>query len=351
MRDRGSSRGTGAASGSEAGNAHPVPWNELPLAFILRRTLRSFGRHQCTDLAAGLTYFAVLSLFPALLALVSILGLVGQSQKGIDALFAIVAQLAPGAALDTVKRPIEQLASSPATGLALVIGIVGAIWSASGYVGAFGRAVNHIYGVQEGRTIWKLRPVQLGVTIATLLLVSLMAVLLVISGPIATAIGDALGLGDTVQVVWSVLKWPVLIVAVMVLTALLYYATPNVRLPRFRMLTFGSTAAIIVLGVASALFGLYVANFGNYNRTYGSLAGIIIFLLWMWIANVALLLGAELDVEVERARELTAGIEADEGVRLPLKSSAAIVKAQDAVAADLLASREVRRRFARARKS
>ena len=158
-------------------------------------------------------------------------------------------------------------------------------------------------------------------------------------------------MGDSVQVAWSVLKWPVLIVAVVVLTALLYYATPNVRLPRFRMLTFGSTAAIIVLGVASALFGLYVANFGNYNRTYGSLAGIIIFLLWMWIANVALLLGAELDVEVERARELTAGIEADEGVRLPLKSSAAIVKAQDAVAADLLASREVRRRFARARKS
>ena len=344
-------RDTGAASGSEAGNAHPAPWNELPWAFILRRTLRSFGRHQCTDLAAGLTYFAVLSLFPALLALVSILGLVGQSQQGIDALFAIVAQLAPGAALDTVKGPVEQLASSPATGLALVVGIVGAIWSASGYVGAFGRAVNHIYGVQEGRTIWKLRPVQLGVTIATLLLVSLMAVLLVISGPVATAIGDALGLGDTVQAVWSVLKWPVLIVAVVVLTALLYYATPNVRLPRFRMLTFGSIAAIIVLGIASALFGLYVANFGNYNRTYGSLAGIIIFLLWIWIANVALLLGAELDVEVERARELTAGIEADEGVRLPLKSTAAILKAQDAVAADLLASREVRRRFARARNS
>ena len=342
-------RDADAPAGAKAGNGHPAPWNELPWGFILRRTLRSFGRHQCTDLAAGLTYFAVLSLFPALLALVSILGLVGQSKKGIDALFAIVGQLAPGAALDTVKGPIEQLASSPATGLALVVGIVGAIWSASGYVGAFGRAVNHIYGVQEGRTIWKLRPVQLGVTIATLVLVSLMALLLVISGPVATAIGDALGLGNTVQVVWSVLKWPVLIVAVVLLTALLYYATPNVRLPRFRMLTFGSTAAIIVLGVASALFGLYVANFGNYDRTYGSLAGIIIFLLWMWIANVALLLGAELDVEVERARELTAGIEADEAVRLPLKSTAAIVKAQDAVAADVLASREVRRRFARTR--
>ena len=340
---------TTGARGPKAGDTHPTPWNRLPWGFILRRTLRSFGRHQCTDLAAGLTYFAVLSLFPALLALVSILGLVGQSQRGIDALFAIVQQVAPGAALDTVKGPIEQLASNPATGLALAIGIVGAIWSASGYVGAFGRAVNRIYGVQEGRKVWTLRPVQLGVTIATLVLVSLMALLLVVSGPVATAIGDALGIGDTVQVVWSVLKWPVLIIALVLLTALLYYATPNVRMPRFRMLTTGSIAAIVVLGVASALFGLYVANFGNYNRTYGSLAGIIIFLLWIWIANVALLLGAELDVEVERARELTAGIEADEGVRLPLKSTAAIVKAQDAVAADLLASRAVRRRFASAR--
>ncbi len=336
-------------AGAKAGNPHPVPWNQLPWGFILKRTLHSFGRHQCTDLAASLTYFAVLSLFPALLALVSLLGLVGQSQKGIDALFAIVGQLAPGAALDTVKGPIEQLASNPATGLALAIGIVGAIWSASGYVGAFGRAVNHIYGVREGRKVWSLRPVQLGVTVATLVLVSLMALLLVVSGPVATAIGDALGIGDTVQVVWSILKWPVLIIALVLLTALLYYATPNVRMPRFRMLTTGSIAAIIVLGVASALFGLYVANFGNYNRTYGSLAGIIIFLLWMWIANVALLLGAELDVEVERARELAAGIDADEAVRLPLKSTAAIVKAQDAIDADLIASREVRRRFARAR--
>jgi membrane protein len=331
-------------------DADKTPLHELPWGFILRRTLRSFGRHHCTDLAAGLTYFGVLSLFPALIALVSLLGLVGQSKQGIDALFAVVGQLAPGAALDTVKGPIEQLSSSPATGLALVIGVVGAIWSASGYVGAFGRAINSIYGVQEGRTIWTLRPVQLGVTIATLVLVSLMALLLVISGPVATAIGDALGLGNAVQAAWSVLKWPVLIIALVLLTALLYYATPNVRLPRFRMLTVGSIAAIIVLGVASSLFGLYVANFGNYNRTYGSLAGIIIFLLWMWLANVALLLGAELDVEVERARELTAGIEADETVRLPLKSTAAIAKAQDALAADLLAARDLRRRVARAGK-
>ncbi len=291
----------------------------------------------------------MLSLFPALLALVSFLGLVGQSRKGIDALFTVAEQLGPGSAFTALKGPIEQLASSHSNGLALVIGVVGAIWSASGYVGAFGRAVNRIFGVHEGRSVWKLRPVQLGVTLVSLGLLTLIAIMLVVSGPVATAIGDALGLGDTVQDVWSVLKWPVLVIALVLLVALLYYATPNVRMPRFRLLTTGSITAIVVLGAASALFGLYVANFGNYQRIYGSLAGIIIFLLWIWIANLALLFGAELDIEVERARELTAGIEADVALRLPLKSTAAIVKAQDAMDADLLAAREVRRRFARAR--
>lgn len=325
----------------------PAPWFRLPWGFILKRTLRGFGRDQCTDLAAGLTYFAVLSIFPALLALVSILGLVGQSQKGIDALFAIAEQLAPGAALDTLKAPIENLSASPATGLALFIGIVGAIWSASGYVGAFGRAINRIYGVREGRTVWSLRPVQLGVTIAALVLISLISILLVVSGPIAQAIGAALGVGSTLETVWSIVKWPIIVVALVLLVALLYYATPNVRLSRFRWLTTGSIAAIVVLGAASWLFALYVANFGKYQSTYGSLAGIIIFLLWLWIANLALLAGAELDVEVERARELTAGTEADTAIRLPLKSTRAIVKAQDAVDADILAAREVRKRYAR----
>ncbi|WP_085367542.1 YihY/virulence factor BrkB family protein [Leifsonia sp. NCR5] len=323
---------------------HHVSWFRLPWGFILKRTFRSFSLDACTDLAAGLTYFAVLSLFPAMIALVSILGLIGQSQAGIDALFQVVEELAPGT-LDAVKGPIENLAASPASGWGLVVGIVGAIWSASGYVGGFGRALNRVYGVREGRTVFTLRPVQLGVTVAALVLIALMAVMLVVSGPVATAIGNAIGVGTTVEVVWSIVKWPIMIFAIVLLVALLYSATPNVKQARFRWLTTGSFAAIIVLGIASALFAFYVANFGSYDKTYGALAGIIVFLLWIWIANVALLLGAELDSEIERARQLVSGIEADTVLRLPLKSDQAIVKARDAESTDILAAREIRKRY------
>jgi membrane protein len=320
------------------------PWYRLPWGFIVKRTLRSFSTDQCTDLAAGLTYFAVLSLFPALLALVSILGLVGQSQNGIDALLGMVDELAPGM-LDVLRGPIEDLASSPATGWALVIGIVGAVWSASGYVGGFGRALNRVYGVEEGRTAFTLRPVQLGVTLLTLVALSLLALMLVVSGPVAEWIGGLLGLGDAFVIAWSIIRWPIVVAVIIVLVAVLYAATPNIKHPKVRWLTPGSIAAIIVLGIASAGFAFYVANFGNYDRTYGALAGVIVFLLWIWIANNALLFGAELDSEVERARELVAGIEADAVLRLPLKSDKALVKKREAVAGDILASRALRRRY------
>ena len=324
--------------------AADVSWRRLPWGYVLKRTLRSFGQRACTDLAAGLTYFGVLSLFPALIALVSILGLVGQSKAGIDALFGMVDQLAPGM-LTVVKQPIESLSSSPATGWALVIGIVGAVWSASGYVGGFGRALNRIYDVREGRSAFALRPVQLGVTVASLVLIAVVAVLLVVSGPIAEALGNAIGAGEAAKTAWSILRWPVVVVALVLLVALLYSATPNVRQPRFRWLTPGAVVAIVALGIASALFAFYVANFGSYNKTYGTLAGIIVFLLWIWIANVVLLLGAVFDSEIARTRELVRGAHVEEGRALPLKSDKAIVKAEDADAADILAARAIRRRF------
>jgi membrane protein len=342
--DRG---GVGTARAEALGRieaAHHVSWFRLPWGAILKRTLRSFSLDACTDLAAGLTYFAVLSLFPAIIALVSILGIIGQSKAGINALFGMVEQLAPGS-LNAVKAPIENVVASPAAGWALAIGVVGAIWSASGYVGAFGRALNRVYGVAEGRTAFSLRRVQLGVTLASLVLIAVVAVLLVVSGPLASAIGDALHLGQTVQVVWAIVKWPVLVVALVLLVALLYYATPNVRQTRFRWLTTGSLTAIVLLAIVSALFALYVANFGNYNRTYGSLAGIIVFLLWIWIANVILLLGSELDSEIERVRQLVSGIDADAVLHLPLKSARTFAKREDAAAADILAARAIRRRY------
>ena len=195
-----------------------VPWYRLPWGFIFKRTMRSYSTDQCTDLAAGLTYFAVLSLFPALLALVSILGIVGQSKTGVDALFGMVNELAPGMT-DVLKGPIGDLASSPATGWALAIGIVGAVWSASGYVGGFGRALNRVYGVQEGRTFIALRPVQLGVTLLALVLVSLLALLLVISGPVAQFLGGLIGLSDAFQVAWSIIRWPIVVVVIVALVA------------------------------------------------------------------------------------------------------------------------------------
>ncbi|WP_233265595.1 YihY/virulence factor BrkB family protein [Leifsonia sp. AG29] len=321
-----------------------VPWFRLPWGFVFKQTLRGFSKVAATDLAAGLTYFAVLSLFPAMIALVSLLGLVGQSSAGINALFSLVDQVAPGMT-KVVRGPIESLASSPATGWALVIGLVGAIWSASGYVGGFGRALNRIYGVQEGRPFMRLRPVQLGVTVASLVLLSVVAILLVVSGPFAHALGSLIGLGDAAVAAWNILRWPIVVVALVILVALLYAATPNVSYPRFRWLTFGSVLAIVVLGIASALFAFYVANFGSYDKTYGTLAGIIVFLLWIYIANVSLLFGAVLDAELERARELASGLDATSEIHLPLKSDQAIVKARDAEAGAILAARAVRRKY------
>jgi membrane protein len=314
----------------------------LPWGYILKRTLRSFGTAACTDLAAGLTYFGVLSLFPAMIALVGVLGLVGQSKAGIDALFGMVDQLAPGM-LTVVRAPIESLAYTPATGWALVIGVVGAVWSASGYVGGFGRALNRVYHVREGRSAFSLRPVQLGVTLASLVLIAVVAVLLVVSGPVLQALGDVLGVGDAATTAWSILRWPVVVFALVLLVALLYSATPNVRQPRFRWLTPGAVVAIVLLGIASALFAFYVANFGSYDKTYGTLAGIIVFLLWIWIANVVLLLGAVFDAEITRMRLFLAGADVGEGAGLRLKSDKLIAKSEDADAADILAMRAMRR--------
>ncbi|MGO4534981.1 YihY/virulence factor BrkB family protein [Leifsonia sp. 2MCAF36] len=342
--DRGGVGGDRAKAMRRIEDRYSLPWYRLPWGFILKRTMRSFSIDQCTDLAAGLTYFAVLSLFPALLALVSILGIVGQSKTGVDALFGMANDLAPGMT-NILKGPIRDLASSPATGWALAIGIVGAVWSASGYVGAFGRALNRVYGVREGRTFIMLRPVQLGVTLLALVLISLLALLLVISGPVAQFLGGLIGLSDAFQVAWSIIRWPIVVVVVVALVAVLYASTPNVKHPKVRWLTPGSVAAILVLGIASALFAFYVGNFGNYDRTYGALAGIIVFLLWIWIANNALLFGAELDSETERARELVAGIDASQAIRLPLKSDKALLKAREAQAGDVLAARAIRRRY------
>ncbi|WP_210439053.1 YihY/virulence factor BrkB family protein [Nocardioides xinjiangensis] len=301
--------------------------------YSLRKTLREFLDDQCTDLAAALTYYAVLALFPGMIALLSLVGLVGQQQQTVDTLLQILRDIGASSAADTLEPTLTQLAGSQGAGLALVIGLATALWSASGYVNAFSRGMNRVYEIEEGRPVWKLRPVMLLITLVTVLLAAVVAVGLVLTGPAAEAVGRAIGLGDTAVTVFNIAKWPVLLAVVVLIVALLYYATPNVKQPKFRWISVGALAAIIVWVIASAAFGFYVANFSNYNRTYGSLAGVIAFLLWLWITNLALLFGAELDAELERGRQLQAGIAAEEELQLPprdtRKSDKAAAKEQE----------------------
>jgi membrane protein len=271
----------------------------------LKRTLTEFSEDNLTDAAAALTYYAVLSIFPALLAMISIVGLVGNPQTIIKTLTDIVSSIGPASAVNTFKGPIEGLTKSSGTaGVMVIVGIAAALWTASGYVGAFMRASNVIYEVEEGRSFIKLRPLQMLVTLALVVLLALVLVSVVLTGPIASAVGSAVGLGGTAVTVWNIAKWPVLFAVVVFMITLLYYASPNAKLGGLKSIVPGSALAIVIWLVASAAFAFYVANFGSYNKTYGALGGVIIFLVWLWITNVAILLGAELNAERERTRQL-----------------------------------------------
>ena len=289
---------------------------------VVKRTAAEFQEDNLTDWAAALTYYAVLALFPGLIVLVSLLGLLG-SPDTFTALLEIVRQVGPDSAVDTVAGPIQSVISEKQTAGALLgFGLVTALWSASGYVGAFFRAANTIYEVPEGRPFWKLRPLQIGVTVGMVLLLALVAIAVVVTGPLAEAVGNVIGLGALTVTVWSIAKWPVLVAVLMFMFAVLYYVAPNAQPPRFRWFTVGGAAALVLWVVASGLFGVYVANFGSYNKTYGALGGVILFLTWMWISNLALLVGAELNAELERERELEAGLPAENELQLPQRQPA-----------------------------
>jgi membrane protein len=306
----------------------------------LRRTIKEFQADNLTDWAAALTYYAILALFPALAALVALLGLVGDPATTTSTLLDIVRQIAPQQ-VDQLEQPIADLtAKRSAAGLALIVSLALALWSASGYVGAFIRADNAIYEVEEGRPFWRLRPLQMVVTLVVIILVALVALALVATGPVAQAVGDAIGLGSTAITVWNIAKWPVLLLVVITIIAILYHASPNVRLPGFRWVSPGAVLAVVTWIVASALFAFYVANFGSYDKTYGTFAGVIIFLLWLWITNLAILLGAELNAELERSREIEAGVAgAEREIQLEPRS-----EPKDKKTAEDIAAEEVRAR-------
>ncbi|OUC82924.1 YihY/virulence factor BrkB family protein [Streptosporangium minutum] len=278
---------------------------------VLKRTVKEFQEDNLTDWAAALTYYAVLSIFPALLAVISVLGLFGQSatQSLVDNLGA----LAPGPARQTIDTVLQALQSSQrAAGIAAIMGIAVALWSASSYVGAFMRAANVMYEMPEGRPVWKTLPLRLGITAVLVILMAVGSVAVVFTGGLAEQAGKVLGIGETGLTIWGVAKWPILVIIVALVLALLYWAAPNVQHPGFRWITPGSMIAVVLWIAASAAFGFYVANFGSYSKTYAALAGVIVFLIWLWITNVAVLLGVEFDAELARERAIEAGMPADE---------------------------------------
>lgn len=291
--------------------------------FVAQAAVREFSVDGCNDLAAGLTYRTVMSMFPGMIALVSILGLFGQGGRTLTSFLNQLEGAVPSAAWQSAKPVLDAVLTTPAPGIGLVIGLLTALWSASSYVKAFSRSMNRIYDIPEGRGVIKFNAQMYGLTALILALGAAALVIFVVSGPVAEAIGRLLGVGPAALTAWGVLKWFALAFIVVILTALLYYATPNVRQPRFRWVSVGALVAITVTVVASAAFFFYVSNFGKYNATYGALAGVIILLLWLYIVNAVLLIGAEIDSELERARELQAGIAAEAVLQLPARDTRA----------------------------
>jgi membrane protein len=291
---------------------------------VAKRAFSEFKDDNVTDWSAALTYYAVLALFPGVVVFVSLLSLFGQGpdtvQKLLDAIQAIGV---PQSALSSIEGPIRDVVDLQGgkAGFALVAGVLGALWSASGYIGAFIRAMNAIYEVEEGRKFYVLRPLQILITIVGVLLLTVITIAIVASGSVASAIGDAIGLSDAVVTTWNIAKWPLIVIIVSLMIAALYNVAPNVKQPKFRWFTLGGFLALVMWVVASAAFGFYVANFGSYNKTYGSLGAVISFLVWMWITNNVLLFGAEVNAELERGRELQAGQPAEEDIQLPHKKA------------------------------
>jgi membrane protein len=289
-------------------------------ARVLARTVREFKRDNLTVWAAALTYYAVLSIFPGLLVLVSVLGMIGES--AIQPLLDNLGTIAPGPAQEILTQAAEGLQESQGTaGVLFVVGLAAALWSASGYVWVFMRASNAVYDVPEGRPLWKTLPLRLLITVVVGVIIAAAALAVVVTGPLAEWLGDLVGAGATAVTIWDIAKWPVLVILISIVISILYWASPNARLAGFRWITPGGLLAVLLWIIASAGFALYVANFGSYNRTYGTLGGVIIFFIWLWISNLAVLLGAELDAELHRGRAIAAGHPEDEEPFLPLRDT------------------------------
>jgi len=287
---------------------------------VLKRTIREFQADQLTDLAAALTYYGVLAIFPMLIVIVSILGLIGRSVT--QPLVANLNTVAPGPAKTIISNAIQNVETHQGTaGVLFVVGLLVALWSASSYVAAFMRASNAVWDVEEGRPIYKTLPLRVGVTAVTVTLLTLSAIAVVFTGPLAQKLGGVIGVGSSAVLIWDIAKWPVMLLIVALILAILYYTGPNVRQPGFRWVTPGGIFAVLAWIVVSGAFAFYVANFASYNKTYGALGSVVAFLVWLWLTNVVILLGAELNAEMQRERQIVGGHPADEEPYLPLRDA------------------------------
>src|SRR4051812_24783093 len=311
-------------SSAEAQQRKDVGPDDIPAPgwrAIVRRTLKEFSNDNLTDWGAALTYYAVLALFPAMIVLVALVGLLGQYPQTVTSLLNILRDAGvDDKTVTSIDSTITDVVKSKGgAGALLGVGLLTALWSASGYIGAFMRASNAIFEKPEGRPFYKLRPLQVLVTLVMMLLFALTLMALVVTGSLAEAIGNKIGLGSTAVTVWNIAKWPVLALVVSFMLALLYYSAPNARLPKFQWISAGAVVALVMWVIASFGFFLYASHFGSYNKTYGSLGLAITLLVWMWITNIAILFGQELNAEIERGRELAAGEPAVEDIQLPLR--------------------------------
>ncbi|UNK72349.1 YihY/virulence factor BrkB family protein [Microbacterium sp. H1-D42] len=312
-------------------------------ALVLRRVARGFFRTSSPDAAASLTFYTVLALIPALIAAFSLIGIVGEKKDAVRAVLDIAKDVLPPDVLEGVGGAIEQVAAAAGAGWVLVASLAIALWSVARYVTGLGRAVNRIYGVPEGRMLWKAKPVHLLVTLAVFALTAVAVVIAALSRPLAQSVGAAVGAGEVALTIWRVVRWPALLFVVILVVAVLYYFAPNVAHPHFRLVSVGAIIAVALFALASVGFAAYVRNFADYDRLYGSFAGIMIFLVWLWIGNMALLLGALFDAELERIRELRAGMPAERDLQVELRDTSRVERNARNDAADERAARRFRR--------
>ena len=316
-----------SAPGPDEGPDNPAKLKGKGIFAAVKRAIKQFSEDNVTDWAAALTYYGVLSIFPGVLVLVSILGLL--SNNGQQTVQETVGEIAPTQIQDLLNQVLNQVSDPGTAGFAAILGLATAFWSASGYIGAFMRASNAIYDVPEGRPIWKTLPIRLGVTAVIGIMLILAAVIVVFTGDLAQAVGDTIGLGSAAVTTWNIAKWPVLIILVSLMFAILYWASPNAKTGGFRWVSPGGIFAVLIWLIASGAFALYLANFANYNKTYGTLGGVIAFLVWLWISNIAIMLGAELDAELERGRAIAAGHPADDEPFLQLRDDRKLKKGSE----------------------